>query len=162
MPDGLTVAVVSDQIGAGLRQLQERLGDLQPAFEEIGSALESRVMQRFDTKRDPWGQLWKPLAESTRARYDKVDTVRGRGGNAEVRRQGTLLDRTGQMRQGLSHVADHVSLMLGFDRGYALFHDFGTRKMRRRGLLLGDPEAGTLATPDEELVMTIIGRWLAG
>ncbi|WP_184415026.1 phage virion morphogenesis protein [Rhodocyclus tenuis] len=160
MADGLTVTVVSDQIRAGLGELQARFGDLQPLFIEIGEQLESRVQTRFDTKRDPLGAQWKPWEESTRDAYDRADTVIGRGGEAEIKRKGTLLERSGHMRDGLSYVASAIALELGFDREYAIYHETGTEKMHRRGLLLGDAEAGTLSAPDEDLVMTIIGHWL--
>jgi len=160
MSGGLTVTVVSDQISAGLTELQVRLGDLSPVFNAIGDQIESRVQQRFDTKRDPNGQAWAPWAPSTRAAYDRADRVTGRDGKTEVRRKGSLLERSGHMRDGLSFLADATALELGFDKGYALYHEFKTWKMPRRGLLLGDPEAGTLSAPDEEMVMDVIDAWL--
>lgn len=160
MTDGLTVGVVSDQISVGLAELQTRLGDLTPVFNVIGEKFESNVNIRFDTKRDPNGQPWAPWAASTRAAYDKADTVAGKGGKKEVKRKGTLLERTGHMRDGLSYVADATALDLGFDRKQAAYHEFGTKRMPRRGLILGDPEAGTLAAPDETMIMATIEAWM--
>lgn len=155
MADGLTVDVVSDQISAGLQALQVRLGDLTPLYEDIGEQLESRVHQRFDLKVDPGGQRWAKWTENTAARYTWLQEVKGEP-------MGTLMQRSGHMRDGLSWLASNTALLLGFDRIYAVYHETGTRKMTRRGLLLGDPQAGTLAAPDEELVMATIDGWLSG
>ena len=64
------------------------------------------------------------------------------------------------MLAGLSSQADATSVRVGFDKGYATFHEFGTKHMPRRGLLFADPEAGTLAPDDAELVIDILQRHL--
>lgn len=43
---------------------------------------------------------------------------------------------------------------------YAAFHEWGTERMPRRGLVFADPDAGTLAKGDEDAVLDIIGIYL--
>jgi len=75
-----------------------------------------------------------------------------------------LLDRYGDMLQGLSYQAEAGSVRVGFDQSYATFHEFGvefgTRRMPRRSLLMAAPEAGTLAPDDERAVIDVLGDFL--
>jgi hypothetical protein len=47
---------------------------------------------------------------------------------------------------------------VGFGRKYALYHEIGTRRMTRRGLLLADTRTGTLAQADIGIVLDTLGR----
>ena len=68
------------------------------------------------------------------------------------------------MLQGLSYQAEAGSVRVGFDQGYATFHEFGVefgkRRMPRRGLLMANPQAGTLAPDDERAVLDVLGDFL--
>ncbi|MBB5204450.1 phage virion morphogenesis protein [Inhella inkyongensis] len=125
-----------------LEQLLKRLADVRPAMEAIGAEMESRVANRFETRTDPSGSSWAPWAPSTAAAYPK----NGRG---------QLLERHGDMLSSLSWQADSTSVLIGFGAAashkgdvYAIYHEFGTAHMPRRGLLTADPDAGTLAPDD--------------
>lgn len=73
-----------------------------------------------------------------------------------------LLHRYGDMLGSLSHQADSSSVRIGFGQPYATHHEWGTEHMPRRGLLMGDPDAGTLGPEDEAAVLDILGLWLEG
>ncbi|MES2948634.1 MAG: phage virion morphogenesis protein [Pseudomonadota bacterium] len=150
----LTVTVNSKPVDDLLTQLLGRMDDLQPAMQGIGQELNSRISARFETRSDPMGRAWAPWAESTRENYPKD----GRG---------LLLERYGDMLKSLNFQADSTAVRVGFGavaskKGdvYAAYHEWGTVKMPRRGLLFADPDAGTLAPGDEAAVLDIISGFL--
>ena len=132
---------------ADLAALYRRLGDLTPVMQSIGMEMESRISGRFETRTDPNGKSWAPWAESTLESYPE-------DGNRQ------LLDRYGDMLLSLNHKADATSVRIGFGKPYAAFHEWGTERMPRRGLIFADPDAGTLSKGDEEAVLDIIGLYL--
>lgn len=160
MADGLTIRVADEQVMSALDRLQGRLGDLTPVMNRIGAELESVVHIRFEAKRDPSGAPWAPLAASTRERYAKADRRPRAGGGVEVARRGTVLERYGTMRSSLSYRAGPSQVEVGFGVPYALYHEFGTRRMPRRGLLTADPESGTLGAEDIRDVLDILQGYL--
>lgn len=132
-----------------LAQLQARLADLSPVMASIGMELEGRISERFETRRDPLGAPWAAWAPATVAGYPE-------NGNRQ------LLDRYGDMLGSLNHQAAANSVRVGFGQPYAAYHEFGTRRMPRRGLLFADPAAGTLAPEDEQAVIDIVELYLSG
>ena len=60
------------------------------------------------------------------------------------------------MLASLGHQADHSSVTYGFAQPYAAYHEFGTTRMPRRGLLTENPEAGTLSADDQRAVLETI------
>ena len=158
----LTIAINDEAFRDLLQTLQNRLQDMTPAMTGIGAEMESRVSRRFETRTDPVGRPWDGWAEATIKNYPYPGTPAaikaGRSGNAR------LLDRYGDMLQGLSYQAEAGSVRVGFDQGYATFHEFGVefgkRRMPRRGLLMANPQAGTLAPDDERAVLDVLSDFL--
>ena len=155
----LIITVQSQQVSDILAQLAARMDDLSPAMAAIGQQIESRVSARFETETDPSGQPWAPWAPSTRDSYPFPGSATakklGKPGNARI------LDRHNDMLKGLSHQADDNSVRIGFDQPYATYHEWGTDRMPRRGLLMADPDSGTLAPDDERTVLDILSDFLA-
>lgn len=145
------------EIERELVRLVERGHSLGQAHRKIGAVMESRVNQRFDLKRDPAGKAWAPHKASTRESY------RGRDTNKRGKHQprGSLLVRSGMMRESLGFVASADGVTIGFGRPYALYHEMGTRRMARRGLLMDDPVAGTLSQDDADAVLDVLFRHFA-
>ena len=147
--DGITFEVTDD----ALRQWLDRAASKATGPERsrlldvMGAELESRTEQRFDNKLDPSGTRWAPLAESTKLRYAKKDGKRKRG---------SLLERSRLMRTSLSHQVDSDSVLVGFGVAYAVYHETGTERMPRRGLLTGDPATGLLGNSDREAVLALL------
>ena len=151
----ITVTVDSQPVADLLAKLRKRMTDLTPVMRSIGQQLETRVAGRFETRTDPLGKSWSPWKPSTVKTYPK-----------DGRRK--LLERYGTMLQSLNFKADANSVRVGFGaaaskRGdaYAAFHEFGTKRMARRGLLFADPTLGTLAPKDETKVLDLLGDWLS-
>ncbi|MBN8716122.1 MAG: phage virion morphogenesis protein [Stenotrophomonas sp.] len=130
-----------------LADLQRRVSDMTPAMRAIATELETRAMNRFETRRDPAGQPWKPLSARTLA------AKRGRG---------HILYRTGDLLGSATSRAGRDFAEVGFGQRYAAFHEFGTKKMPRRGLLMADPDARTLGEADKSVILEIIGKHLSG
>ena len=145
----LTIAINDEAFRDLLQTLQSRLQDMTPAMTGIGAEMESRVSRRFETRTDPVGRPWDGWAEATIKNYPYPGTP------AAIK-----AGRSGDMLQGLSYQADANSVRVGFDQSYASFHEFGTRRMPRRSLLMAAPQAGTLAPDDERAVIDVLGDFL--
>lgn len=150
----LTVTVQSAAVTEYLSQLQRQASNLQPAMQSIGQALQTRISGRFESKRNPLGKSWAPWAESTKKTYPK-------NGNKKI------LDRYGDMLASLNHRASRTSVSVGFGAVaskngdvYAAYHEYGTKKMPRRGLLFADPTQGTISPADNQAILDIIGLHL--
>lgn len=145
----LTVNVNAAQVTDVLAQLAARMDDLSPAMAAIGQEMESRVSARFETETDPNGQPWAPWAQSTRDSYPA-------NGNRRI------LDRYSVMLGSLNHQATADTARIGFGQPYAAYHEWGTKHMPRRGLLMDDPDAGTLSADDTAAVLDILNLFLSG
>ena len=150
----LSVEVSSPALDRVLDKLVRGMKNLNPVMDSIGQELESRISGRFESESDPMGQQWAPWAESTRENYPA-------DGN------GRILDRYGDMLRSLNHQADSSSVRVGFGAVastagdvYAVYHEWGTWKMPRRGLLFADPDQGTLGKEDEAAVLDILDIWV--
>lgn len=143
----ITVKVDDKAFRDELARLYGRMSDLTPVMQDIGSAMLSRISDRFESRTDPLGQSWAPWAASTLNTYPE-------DGNRK------LLDRYGHMLEHRYSKPDKSTVRIGFVEPYATYHEYGTKHMPRRGLLFADPEAGTLAPDDEALVLDIIDQWV--
>lgn len=148
MPEFLSIEVTgADELRADLANALHRLQNPRDLMVRLGAVFEANINRRFATKRDPQGQPWAPLTESTQASYAAED---------KGARRGTLLERTRQMRKSLAANAGNDFVELGMNRNtdggrwnLALLHETGTARMERRGIFLADPVAGTLGKQDE-------------
>lgn len=149
--DGVSLEITDAEIRAWLDRASQKATEpgRSRLLDAIGATLESKVEQRFDAKLDPNGQKWAPLAESTQLRYAKKDRKRKRG---------SLLERSRLMRNSLTYQVQSDSVLLGFGVAYAAYHETGTRKMPRRGLLTGDPATGLLGAADRQAVLELLER----
>jgi len=152
----LSVDVTSPELQRVLQRIQRGMRSLRPVMDSIGQELESRVSARFETETDPFGRAWEPWSPFTAATYPADG-------------HGRILDRYGDMLRSLSHKADADSVRVGFGAVaskagdvYAIYHEFGTEFMPRRGLLTANPERGELAQGDEAAVLDILGDFLNG
>lgn len=122
-------------------------------LDAVSGRLEERFNLRFETKQDPNGRAWAPLADSTRARYDAEDNGA---------RRGSLLERTRMMRESLNRRVLKRDAIVGFGRPYAVHHETGTSRMPRRGLIFSDPVSGRMAEGDINAMQTTAREWLEG
>jgi phage gpG-like protein len=155
MSDRLTIELQDDELSRWLNHAIDKLEHPGELLDLIGATLEANTAQRLDDfKADPAGLPWDGLRPSTKRAYQKKYD-----GNVP----GSLLIRADQgMRSGLTHnlTDGGRAVEIGFDKPYAMFHEFGTKHMARRGLLTAVPETGTLGDYDREDVIQLIERYL--
>ena len=149
MTDPMSVEIDSSSVMDALNELLRRGNDMHQVMDAIGQRMEERVSARFETRTDPGGAAWVPWKPSTIKSYPK-------DGNR------TLLDRYGDMLSSLNHHTDANSVTIGFGKPYAIYHELGTSKMERRGLLMEDPDAGSLGQEDEREILDLLHGYFAG
>lgn len=150
----LSVDINSKSVTDSLDKISRRLNNMAPVMDEIGMRLETRVSARFETESDPLGHPWAPWSQGTRDSYPKDG-------------HGRILERYADMMGSLNHDFDSHSVRVGFGAVaskdgdvYAAYHEWGTRYMPRRGLLMADPDEGTLGPDDEAAVLDVLSQWL--
>jgi phage virion morphogenesis protein len=111
---GITITIDDQQIKAKLQQLQSVVGDLQPAFREIGEQLKTNATERFVQQVDPDGNPWVDTSPATKARKTK---------NIEK----ILVESTKLMRL-LRYQLNADSLEFGTNRVYGAMMQFGGTK----------------------------------
>lgn len=147
------------QVRAALQRLQQRLSDMTPVMRAIATALEAGVEKRFETATDPAGRPWKPLAPSTLSAWlDRGRGNRKKDGSLSKKGRERLASRkplydNGDLLGSLTSAANRTEARVGFGVPYAAFHEFGTSRMPRRGMLMGDPQARTLGEADRQAVL---------
>lgn len=146
----INIDVQNADLLRALKALEAQALDLSAPLADVGQALESAVSGRFETETDPNGSAWAALSDKTRAMRAKRGTT------------GNKLHEHGTMQASLSWQSDAKTAQVGFGQPYAAYHEWGTKHMPRRGLLMADPDAGTLGADDLELVLDILSDHLAG
>ena len=134
---GIKVSVDDAVVRRALDGLQARGEDLTPAMDEIGAALVSSVLDRFERGADPDGTPWTPLRRALE-----------QGGQ-------TLID-SGRLRGSITHVAASDRVTVGTNVIYAAIHQFGGRAGRgHRTVLPSRPFLG-LSEGDIDEVRAIL------
>ena len=147
----ITITVNDREVRELLAGLYARTADFAPAMTKIGAELETRIRARFETQSGPLGHKWADWAPSTKKSYPGPGTKSSQGqGNARI------LDRYGVMLKDIGWEADTASVRVGLAQPYAQYHEYGTQRMPRRGLLFADPNAKTLAPADQRYVLDVI------
>lgn len=142
----IEIEIDDREVRQALNDLARRVADLSPAMRAIGQELETRIAERFERQRDPAGRPWAPLKGATLAKK------KGRG---------SILYHTGDLLDSRTHRAGRDFVEVGFGKPYAAYHEFGTRKMPRRGLLMADPNARTLGEADRAAIIETLADYLA-
>lgn len=156
MSDGIRVSLKgAPEVAAMLKQWRNvpRMGGLPEA---IAARYQERVELRYTLKTDPNGVKWAPILPSTEASLMHRASLTGNGTIG-----GSLLDRHNPgMRSSLTRALIGGDWWVGFGREYAMYHEFGTRYMVRRGLLLGDPSTGALGAADIKAMLETGDKYL--
>lgn len=154
----ITIKLEDSALRPYLQQLHERISDLSPVMDSIGHALEQNMRARYETRRDPDGNKWGDWEKSTK------DSYPWRGSKAARRDgpgRGLMLERYGSMFDGLSYTYGKNSVSIGFNQPYAAYHEWGTKRMKRRGLLTSNPNTGRLGEKDAQSIIDIVQEYLS-
>jgi phage gpG-like protein len=153
MADGLLIELQDQALRGALSRAAAKLEDPRELLDLIGGVLELNTRLRFETRIDPSGTPWLPLADSTRKRYKS---------KYKGSVPGSLLNRTGAMLRTLTHNVGSGFVDVGFTDRKAAWHETGTsRGLPRRAMLLGDFVSGALGREDEQDVLAEVERYLA-
>lgn len=142
----LDVTINDSEIERRLSDALALLGDLTPVFEDFGVWQDGETDDLFDEERDPYGERWAALKESTLKRKSQ------RGEFMKI------LQATGKMRASTVSKAMKSGYRHGFTDRKAEFHDRASRPDRRRKLLF-DRDRG-LSDRAEKKLAEIIRRRL--
>lgn len=142
-------ALVLDRLAA----LQAAIEHPEPAFQAAADELVTLADRRFQTKTDPAGIPWASWRPRTARRRLKEG----------YNQASNLLEITRGLRLSLHGEGTDEGIVLGMGKSYAPFHETGTRRMARRGILLAQvsPEPA-LGEPDRRAVLDILGDHLMG
>lgn len=164
----------AEEIGAALRRLQDRAGNLAPALRAIGVSLVTSTHHRFERQSGPDGKAWKPLAGSTLMGRAGKKAVRERGkiggveyvkltAKAEKRVAGAkILRRDGRLFQSITHMVLGDRLLVGTNVAYAAIHQLGGDAGRGRKVKIpARPYLGIDAADRAEILATV-EDYLAG
>lgn len=108
---GVSITVDDAALRGALRDLQARLSDLSHPMASIGQTLVTETDLAFRGQRDPWGNAWTKLRDSTLRRR--------RGKSAHILRD------TGRLANSINYHATRDSVTVGTDVIYAATHQFG-------------------------------------
>ena len=168
----MTVSVNIDdsEVKNKLKQVKNTLGNMQPAMNLVGYAVEQLVIQGFILGKDPYGKAWaRPPAHRWKNRSTGVlitadgrlyDTKKRKWlgfGNANSQSWLPLRD-TGRLMASMTHIADKQSVKVGTNVVYAFKHQEGVgrnligRKIKQRKFL---PDLGLPQTWGNEVLATV-------
>lgn len=165
----LNIELQDQQLLQAIDQLLQLLQQPRQLLDDIGATLESNAQLRWDAKVDPSGQPWAPLSPTTVAIYES-EWFQERNEDFKGGIPGSLLQRTNRLRQSLAYNVGPDWIELGTSRQVpgrsqptwqiGVLHEWGTRTMPRRGLLVADPETGRLGAEDQADVLAIVNQML--
>lgn len=130
-------------ITAALNRLSGKLGNMTPAFADIGEHLLNSTRKRFDSQTAPDGSAWKALSPDYR-KHKKQNPDK-------------ILTLHGHLRGLLNRVADAHSVRVGTPLLYGATHQFGDPRRH----IPARPVLG-LSPADETEVVAIINEWISG
>lgn len=146
----------AEEVKAAFENLQERLADLTPVFQDIGESMLNRTRERFNSQTAPDGTPWAPLSPgykvSKKKNADKILTLHGR------------------LRGTLNYRAGKNEVRIGTPLIYGATHQFGAPKgsfgTTRRGgpIPWGDIPARPflgLSPSDEQELLDILNDHLS-
>ena len=107
--DVAEVLALDRTLSAALRNLLQATGD--QLLTDVGVELEGQIKDRFAERRAPDGRRWQPLSPVTKR------LRRGGGGH--------ILERSGELRESITHVLDGDELQVGSNKVYAAVHQYG-------------------------------------
>jgi phage virion morphogenesis protein len=139
----LEIHIDDRQVRDGLAQLQARLSDLSPVFQDIGEALLNSTRERFHHQTAPDGSSWAALSPDYQARKKK---------NANL-----ILTLNGYLRGTLNYQASKQELRVGTPLIYGATHQFG----RPEKNIPARPFLG-LSADDRTMIQDALQEWLRG
>jgi phage virion morphogenesis protein len=175
--------IIHDQdVKAALKRLQEKVGNLKPAMDEIGQRYERSVLDNFSKQSSPDGTPWLPnkvlsnyMAYTGTAKGKKRKEAYTKAGGLRANfsrflENKRILVLTNALRGSIHYQATSNSVTIGSGNiPYAAIHQFGGlagrgRKVRipaRPWLAINRGKNLDLAPRDKTMVLEVIERHIA-
>lgn len=132
----------SAEVEAAFRELQAKLTDLTPFFQDIGEALLNSTRERFRSQTAPDGTPWARLSPAYQPRKKK---------NANL-----ILTLNSYLRGTLNYRASPREVRIGTPLIYGATHQFG----RPEKNIPARPFLG-LSSDDETMILDALNDWLS-
>jgi phage virion morphogenesis protein len=132
----------SAEVEAAFRELQDKLTDLTPFFQDIGEALLNSTRERFRSQTAPDGTPWAALTTGYQARKKK--------------NQNLILTLNGYLHGTLNVRAGPQEVRIGTPLIYGATHQFG----RPEKNIPARPFLG-LSADDETMILDALNDWLS-
>jgi len=148
MSQGVSVVVRVEDEGfrEALTRLIQRSANLQPVFDEIGSALQTTTEERFEDEAGPDGAAW--------AAHSPV-TLLKRGASAKK------LRHRNHLYQSLNYAAGRLQATVGTNRAYARIHQLGGKAGRNRKVTIPARPYLGISEEDRRMIGEILTDHLA-
>ncbi|MBF0423988.1 MAG: phage virion morphogenesis protein [Magnetococcales bacterium] len=143
---GITLTFDQAHVDAIFSTLIHTADDLTPAMRAIGEHLITTTQtERFDAQKDPQGNTWTPLAESTK----------------KHKKHSTILDESSRLRNSIHYDAGPNEVRVGTDVIYAAIHQLGGQAGRGyRATIPARPYLG-ISDDDQVRITEILQDYLA-
>ena len=104
-----------------------RLNFNSQVYNLIGMAIYSHIKENFVNEKDVKGKRFAPLKSSTIKQKQRQGKIPYK-----------ILRDTGQLLNSLNYKTINNGVVIGYDVPYAIYHEYGTRKMAQRKILPTD------------------------
>jgi phage virion morphogenesis protein len=172
-----TIEVKDEAVQALLAQLSQRLGNLRPVLQAIGSDITERTKRRFETSTAPDGTPWKPNSAATLAML----AARIGGQKSKVKKDGSLnaaglrslgnkkplIGESQDLRRQIVPSVSGNTLTVVSTPVYAAIHQFGGQAGRGRKVtiparpFLPVRADGTLYPDEQRWVLDALNEFLS-
>jgi len=130
-----TIETTHEVAAAALRELADRIDNMQPVLLALGEDMTERTKQRFATATAPDGTRWKPNTQATLIAYlnkrggfsKKTGKITARGQKLATGKR-PLQGESGDLARQIFYEATDESLTLGSSMRYARMQQFGGQK----------------------------------
>lgn len=139
------VQVQDSEIQRKLNNALALFGDLSPVFDEFGVWQDGATDDLFEAERDPYGDRWASLRDSTLKRKQQ------RGEFLKI------LQATGRMRASAVSKSMKSGYKHGFTDPKSKFHDKASKPERKRQLLF-DQQRGLSREAEQKLAQIVTRR----
>ena len=178
----IKITIQDAEVKAALKKLQDKVGNLKPAMDEIGQRYERSVLENFSKESSPDGTPWLPnriisnhLAFSGTAKGSKRKETHTKAGGfraafSRFLANKKILTLTRTMKDRIHYQATENSVTIGTAGiPYAAIHQFGGKAGRgkkvnipaRPWLAVNKGQSLDLAAKDKAMVLNVLEKHLA-
>ena len=134
----ITLEYDDADVREALKKLQDKIGNLEPFYKDIGEALLNSTRERFEGQIAPDGSAWAALSPNTKKKKN----------------QDKILILDGYLFGTLNYQATPEELLIGTPLEYGATHQFGRDNIPARPFL-------GISDADADDIMSALSDWLS-